>query len=88
MKCLLIYLIITLAAITDVFADENDSIDGITFKITQKNNSVNFYYKEKDAKGTYGVVGSSGGAETPKHFDEISYAFPVAIELKENLMNS
>ena len=71
------------ALISEVFAEDDKWIDGITYRIKGTITNVDFFYKSKQFIGS-----SSGDIERPKHLGKPLPSFPIGIELKENLMNA
>ena len=84
-KQLLVLFVIILASIPKVYADDDDWIDGITFRLTINESKVDFRYRSTEGGKKRQVVGSSGGKYQPAHLSRTTYGFPIAIELKENL---
>ena len=87
-KQLLVLSMIILASIPKVYADDDDWIDGITFKLTINESKVEFRYRSTEGSKKRQVLGSSAGKYEPTHLSRTTYDFPIAIKLKENLMNS
>ena len=79
---------IILVSIPKVYGYDDDWIDGITFKLTINESKVEFRYRLTEGSKKRQVLGSSGGKYQPAHLSRTTYGFPIAIELKENLMNS
>ena len=88
MKHVFVFFTIILALIPEVYADDDNWIDGITFRYGEGGPTLDIDFKsEGQLYDNIGTV-SSGGPKIPKHLAEGSKLFPLAIELKENLMNS
>ena len=84
-----------LALVPNVNADDDDWIDGITYRYKSQGTTIDINYNRpfhNDEDESLSIVGNSGGVtDLPEHLqgDPIeSAAFPVTLEFKEKLMTS
>ena len=85
MKHVLVFFVIILTLIPVVKAEDDDWIDGITFRLTRTFSNLNIHYYQNDLE----IMGSQEpGNVDIDHLNQQSFIVPIAIELSENLMSS
>ena len=94
-KQILVLFVIILVSIPKVYGDDDDWIDGITYRYKSQATTIDIDYNRpfhNDEDDSLSIVGNSGGVtDLPEHLqgDPIeSAAFPVTLEFKEKLMTS
>ena len=97
MKHIIVFLVIILSSCLRTYAEDDDWIDGITYRLKVYHSSLEYNYVSpltgeqhriltSSANGSFGVADVN--AHTSDLFEGSSMSFPIAIAFKENLMNA